>query len=97
MRVQACAYDAAMSRRQPIRAPRSRPPFDAVITAIADYAAARAAPSELALETAFYCLMDTLGCAFRGAARTRHAPSCSAPWCQARLLRGGARVPGHRL
>jgi 2-methylcitrate dehydratase len=42
-----------------------RPAPDAVLTAIADYALDYRSPSELALETAYYCLMDTLGCGFQ--------------------------------
>jgi 2-methylcitrate dehydratase len=70
-----------------------RPPFDAVITAIADYAAAAEPPSARALETAFYCLMDSLGCAFRAL----RVPACTrvlGPVVPGALLRGGARVPG---
>jgi 2-methylcitrate dehydratase len=75
--------------------PRSarRAPFDALITAIADYAAAEQKPSARALDNAYYCLMDSLGCAFRA---LRH-PACTkllGPIVPGALLRGGARVPG---
>jgi 2-methylcitrate dehydratase len=75
--------------------PRSaqRPPFDTVINQIADYAAASEPPSERALETAFYVLMDSLGCAFRAL----RVPACTkllGPVVPGALLRGGARVPG---
>jgi 2-methylcitrate dehydratase len=70
-----------------------RTEVDAVITAIADYALADFAPSELAWDTAFYCLMDTLGCGLRAL----HHPACTrllGPVVPAALLSGGARVPG---
>ncbi|MGH8256553.1 MAG: bifunctional 2-methylcitrate dehydratase/aconitate hydratase [Steroidobacteraceae bacterium] len=70
-----------------------RPEVDAVITAIADYALADLEPSELAWDTAFYCLMDTLGCGVQAL----HHPACTkllGPLVPAALLPGGARVPG---
>ena len=75
--------------------PRSaqRPAFDSLINQIADYAVASAPPSERALETAFYVLMDSLGCAFRAL----RVPACTqllGPVVPGALLRGGARVPG---
>jgi 2-methylcitrate dehydratase len=75
--------------------PRSaqRPPFDTVISAIADYAAGAEPPSALALETAFYCLMDSLGCAF-GALRVPACTKLLGPVVPGAQLRGGARVPG---
>ena len=39
-----------------------RPAFDKVITDIADYALGYEIESDLAYETAGYCLIDTLGC-----------------------------------
>ena len=42
-----------------------RPAPDAVLTAIADYAIGYRDSSEVAKETAYYCLMDTLGCGFQ--------------------------------
>jgi len=42
-----------------------RPAPDAVLTAIADYALDYKIDSELAYETAYYCLMDTLACGFQ--------------------------------
>ena len=42
-----------------------RPAPDSVLSAIADYALDYRTPSELARETAYYCLMDTLGCGFQ--------------------------------
>ncbi|HEX4050278.1 MAG TPA: bifunctional 2-methylcitrate dehydratase/aconitate hydratase [Steroidobacteraceae bacterium] len=70
-----------------------RAPMDKIITAIADYALADLSPSSLASETAYLCLMDTLGCAFLA---LRH-PACTrllGPVVPAGLVRGGARVPG---
>jgi len=66
---------------------------DAVLTAIADYALKFRNPSELAKETAYYCLMDTLGCGFQAL----RYPACTrllGPVVPGAQLRGGARVPG---
>jgi 2-methylcitrate dehydratase len=70
-----------------------RPAPDTVLTAIADYAINYHHPSELAQETAYYCLMDTLGCGFQAL----HYPACTrmmGPVVPGALMRGGARVPG---
>lgn len=67
--------------------------MDEIITAIADYALGDLAPSKAAWDTAYLCLMDTLGCAFLA---LRH-PACTrllGPVIPANLVRGGARVPG---
>src|ERR1700675_1222501 len=42
-----------------------RPAPDHILTAIADYALSFEIKSELAYETAGYCLMDTLACGFQ--------------------------------
>ncbi len=42
-----------------------RPAPDALLAAIADYALSFAIKSDLAYETAGYCLMDTLACGFQ--------------------------------
>jgi 2-methylcitrate dehydratase len=70
-----------------------RPAPDAVLTAIADYAINYRQPSEVARETAYYCLMDTLGCGFQAL----RYPACTrmmGPVVPGALIRGGARVPG---
>jgi 2-methylcitrate dehydratase len=72
-------------------AERSAP--DAVLTTIADYARDYHTPSELARQTAFYCLMDTLGCGFQAL----HFPACTrllGPVVPGAGMAGGARVPG---
>jgi len=72
-------------------AERSAP--DAVLSAIADYALDYGTPSELALETAYYCLMDTLGCGFQAL----RFPACTrllGPVVPGAGMRSGARVPG---
>src|ERR1700723_3906932 len=66
---------------------------DAVLSAIADYALGYATPSELARETAYYCLMDTLGCGFQAL----RFPACTkllGPVVPGAIMRGGARGPG---
>src|SRR6202163_2311396 len=72
-------------------AERSAP--DAVLSAIAAYALDYRTPSELARETAYYCLMDTLGCGFQ-ALRFAACTRLLGPVVPGALLRGGARVPG---
>jgi 2-methylcitrate dehydratase len=72
-------------------AARSAP--DAVLSAIADYARDYGTPSELARETAYYCLLDTLGCGFQAL----RFPACArllGPVVPGAIMRGGARVPG---
>jgi 2-methylcitrate dehydratase len=71
----------------------ARPAPDAVLSAIADYALGYRAASELARDTAFYCLMDTLGCGFQAL----RFPACTrmlGPVVPGAGMRGGARVPG---
>jgi 2-methylcitrate dehydratase len=70
-----------------------RPAPDAVLSAIADYALGYSAASELALDTAYYCLMDTLGCGFQAL----RFPACTrllGPVVPGAVMAGGARVPG---
>ncbi|HEY1724821.1 MAG TPA: bifunctional 2-methylcitrate dehydratase/aconitate hydratase [Steroidobacteraceae bacterium] len=70
-----------------------RPPPDALLTAIADYALDYRNASELARETAYHCLVDTLGCGFQAL----RFPACTrlmGPVVPGAQMRGGARVPG---
>src|SRR6201994_2107359 len=70
-----------------------RPAPDAVLTAIADYALDAVIKSELAYETAAYCLMDTLACGFQAL----KYPACTklmGPVVPGATLTNGARVPG---
>ena len=70
-----------------------RPVPDAVLSAIADYALEYNGGSELARETAYYCLMDTLGCGFQAL----RFPACTkllGPVVPGAVMAGGARVPG---
>jgi 2-methylcitrate dehydratase len=71
----------------------SRPPPDALLVAIADYVLDQTEPSALALETAFQCFKDTLGCGFQALAY----PACTkllGPVVPGASMLGGARVPG---
>jgi 2-methylcitrate dehydratase len=64
-----------------------------VLTAIADYALDYRIDSDLAYETAAYCLMDTLACGFQAL----KYPACTkllGPVVPGATLTGGARVPG---
>ena len=70
-----------------------RPDYDAELQRIADYVLNFSAPSEEALETARYCLMDTLGCgllALRFPECTKHL----GPMVAGTTVPFGARVPG---
>jgi 2-methylcitrate dehydratase len=70
-----------------------RPAPDAVLTAIADYALNTIIKSDLAFETAAYCLMDTLACGFQAL----KYPACTklmGPVVPGATLSNGARVPG---
>ncbi len=70
-----------------------RPDWDPALQAIADYVCDTEIESELALETAHYCLMDTLACGFQAL----DYPACTkllGPVVPGATLPGGARVPG---
>ena len=70
-----------------------RPGPDKVLVEIADYVAGYEIDSATALETARYCLMDTLACGFQAL----DYPACTrllGPIVPGATLPGGARVPG---
>jgi 2-methylcitrate dehydratase len=70
-----------------------RPDPDQVLANIADYAISYRIESDVAYETAFYCLMDTLACGFQAL----KYPACTklmGPVVPGASLPGGARVPG---
>ncbi len=70
-----------------------RPEPDAALTKIADYVCDYQVDSELAYDTARYCLMDTLACGFQALS----FPACTrllGPIVPGATLPGGARVPG---
>ncbi len=70
-----------------------RPPPDAPLVAIAEYARNFKVTSASALETARYCLMDTLACGFQAL----KYPACRkllGPVVPGAVMPGGARVPG---
>ena len=73
-----------------------RPPFDAVLQSMADYLMDYdAGQSALAMETARYCLMDSLACALLAL----DYPECTkllGPVVPGATLAGGTRVPGTR-
>lgn len=73
-----------------------RPDYDPELQTLADYVLNFRAPSEEALTTARYCLMDTLGCgllALRFPACTKHL----GPLVEETTVPHGARVPGTSL
>ena len=70
--------------------------MDSLITEIADYVHNTEIRSELAFETARYCLMDSLGCGFLALAH----PGCTkmlGPLVPGGNIDGGCRVPGTNL
>ena len=70
-----------------------RADWDQALVDIADYVCNYEVDSDLALETAHYCLMDTLACGFQAL----DYPACTklmGPTVPGATLAGGARVPG---
>ena len=70
-----------------------RPAFDQVIADIADYVERYQVKSDLAFETAHYCLIDSLGCGFEALSY----PACTkllGPIVPGTIVPHGARVPG---
>jgi 2-methylcitrate dehydratase len=70
-----------------------RPEFDAPIVDIVDYVLNYEIKSELAYETARYCLLDTLGCGLQAL----EFPACTkllGPVVPGMSIKKGARVPG---
>ena len=70
-----------------------RPDWDRELTDIAEYVCDAGIDSDLAFETAHYCLMDTLACGFQAL----DYPACTkllGPVVPGATLAGGARVPG---
>ena len=70
-----------------------RPPPDQLLTEIADYALNFSAPSDEALDTACWCLADTLACGIMALAY----PACTkllGPVVPGTSIANGARVPG---
>jgi len=70
-----------------------RPPPDAALLAIADYARTFKVKSAGAYETARYCLMDTLACGFQ-ALKYAACRKLLGPVVPGAVMPGGARVPG---
>jgi 2-methylcitrate dehydratase len=70
-----------------------RPPPDALLAEIADYALNTSTPSDEALDTARWCLLDTLACGIMALAY----PACTkllGPVVPCTSIVNGARVPG---
>ena len=70
-----------------------RPNPDKVLTDIVDYVSQFKVSSKEALETARYCLMDTLGCGLEAL----EYPACTkllGPVVQGSVVPNGAKVPG---
>ena len=70
-----------------------RPPFDSLLTQIADYVCATQFDSQEAYDTARYCLMDTLGCGLLAL----KFPACTkllGPVVPGTVVPNGSRVPG---
>ncbi|HVC31147.1 MAG TPA: bifunctional 2-methylcitrate dehydratase/aconitate hydratase [Steroidobacteraceae bacterium] len=74
----------------------ARPAPDRVLTDIADYVLGADIQSELAYETARYCLLDTLGCGLEAL----EYPACTkllGPIVPGTVVPNGAKVPGTRF
>jgi len=70
-----------------------RPPTDALVAALADYALSTTPPSDEALDTARWCLLDTLACGILAL----DYPACTkllGPVVSGTTITNGARVPG---
>src|SRR5579875_1583729 len=70
-----------------------RPPFDQVLVDIVEYIREYKIASELAYETARYCLLDTLGCGLQAL----DFPACTkmlGPVVPGLTIKNGTRVPG---
>ena len=70
-----------------------RSDWDKEITDIADFVCNTEIDSDVAFETAHYCLMDTIACGFQAL----DYPACTkllGPIVPGATLAGGARVPG---
>jgi 2-methylcitrate dehydratase len=70
-----------------------RPDPDPLLVDIADYVLSHEITSDVAFETAYYCLMDTLACGFQAL----KYPACTkllGPVVPGATMPGGARVPG---
>jgi len=92
---QSCARPGGRRFISPMSAPSSnvRPPPDPLLSEIADYAISYCAPSEEALDTARWCLADTLACGILALAY----PACTkllGPVVPGATTAHGARVPG---
>src|SRR5689334_18537877 len=73
-----------------------RPPADSLLTEIADYVLDFNSPGDEALDTARWCLLDTLACGIMAL----QFPACTrllGPVVPGATLVNGARVPGTRL
>lgn len=70
-----------------------KPPYDALIQTIADYVLYADIQSQLAYETAHWCLWDTLGCGIL-ALSFKECTKLLGPVVPGAELMGGARVPG---
>ena len=73
--------------------PTARPKPDQVLVDIADYVMSAPAPSDLALDTARACLIDTLGCGLEAL----DYPACTkllGPVVPGTVVPNGAHVPG---
>ena len=70
-----------------------RPPFDSVLLETADYVSDHVINNEEAMQTARYCLLDSLGCAIQ-ALQHEECRRHIGPIVPGATLKNGARVPG---
>ncbi|ABS77985.1 2-methylcitrate dehydratase [Coxiella burnetii] len=74
----------------------NRPNFDKEIRAISDYVVNHKIESQLAIDTAYYCFLDSLACAFMALSNPR-CKKILGPVVPGALMKNGARVPGTAL
>ena len=75
---------------------KSHQPYDQEIIDIVDYVLTYEVKSELAMKTAWYCLLDTLGCGFEAL----EYPACTkllGPIVEGTSVQNGVKVPGTKF
>jgi 2-methylcitrate dehydratase len=77
----------------PVNSAKSEPDFDRVIVDIVDYVENYEIQSELAYETAWNCLLDTIGCGLE-ALEYAACTKLLGPLVPGTVVENGARVPG---
>jgi aconitate hydratase 2/2-methylisocitrate dehydratase/2-methylcitrate dehydratase len=85
--------DTSQGKEDTVNTNNARPDFDKVILELANYAHSYEPKSQLAIDTAHLCLLDTLGCGFL-ALRYPECTKLMGPIVPGTTVPNGARVPG---